>query len=473
MTTWNGRASTRQVVNAVAIRVQITSTWHDGQAPSAAMRNPYSHGLDHWKGKAPEMSPTLLQGIAAAMFALALLHTFSVAFVAKIAHHYPRHAGLIHALAEVEIVFALWAAALVTMFMAVEGPMAAIAYVESRNFTEPMFVFAIMVVAASRPVLVAMGNITRLVSRVLPLPRQAATYFAALTVIPLLGSLITEPGAMTLAALLLRESHFRHRLPVRMCYATLGVLFVNVSVGGALTPFAAPPVLMVAGIWGWDLSFMLNNFATHVVPVVLINAAVVTALFMPTLRKLPGHEPSGDDQRLPITQMLLHLGFLTLIVVFAHHPPMFLGVLLIFLLWAHAYPDHQNRLILKEALLVACFLSGLVVIGGLQQWWLKPVLAALDPVQVFIAATMLTAITDNAAVTYLAAQVPNLSDDFKFFVVAGAITGGGLTVIANAPNPAGMAILKPLFPNQTVGAGGLFIAALPPTLLMFFAFLLY
>lgn len=171
--------------------------------------------------------------------------------------------------------------------------------------------------------------------------------------------------------------------------------------------------------------------------------------------------------------MLLHLGFLALIVVFAHHPPMFLGVLLIFLLWAQAYPDHQNRLILKEALLVACFLSGLVVIGGLQQWWLKPVLQALDPVQVFVAATMLTAITDNAAVTYLAAQVPNLTDEFKFFVVAGAITGGGLTVIANAPNPAGMAILKPLFPNQTVSAGGLFIAALPPTLLMFFAFLLY
>uniref|UniRef100_UPI0025E10660 putative Na+/H+ antiporter n=1 Tax=Nevskia sp. TaxID=1929292 RepID=UPI0025E10660 len=326
---------------------------------------------------------------------------------------------------------------------------------------------------ASRPVLAAMGNVARVVARVLPLPGAAATYFAALTVIPLLGSLITEPGAMTLAALLLRESHFRHRLPARMCYATLGVLFVNVSVGGALTPFAAPPVLMVASIWGWDLNFMLSNFAIKVVPVVLINAAAVTALFMSTLRKLPTEDASGDDHRVPAAQALLHLGFLIAIVIFAHHPPMFLGVLLLFLLWAHAYPVHQNRLILKEALLVACFLAGLVIIGGLQQWWLKPVLQALNPQQVFVAATMLTAITDNAAVTYLAAQVPNLSDEFKYFVVAGAITGGGLTVIANAPNPAGMAILKPLFPNQTVGAGGLFIAALPPTLLMFFAFLLF
>jgi hypothetical protein len=419
------------------------------------------------------MTPTLFQGIAAAMFALALLHTFSVAFVAKIAHHYPRHAGLIHALAEVEIVFALWAAALISVFMAAEGPAAAIAYVDSRNFTEPLFVFAIMVVAASRPVLVAVGNVTRIIARVLPLPGAAATYFAALSIIPLLGSLITEPGAMTLAALLLRESHFRHRLPARMCYATLGVLFVNVSIGGALTPFAAPPVLMVAGIWGWDLPFMLQNFASHVVPVVIINALAVTLLFLAKLKTLPLHDASGDDHRASNAQVLLHLGFLAAIVVFAHHPPMFLAVLLIFLLWAQAYPDVQNRLILKEALLVACFLAGLVVIGGLQQWWLKPVLQALDPVEVFIAATMLTAITDNAAVTYLAAQVPNLSDEFKYFVVAGAITGGGLTVIANAPNPAGMAILKPLFPNQTVGAGGLFLAALAPTLLTFFVFLLF
>ena len=419
------------------------------------------------------MTPTLFQGIACAMFALALLHTFSVSFVARIAHHYPRHAGLIHSLAEVEIVFALWAAALISVFMAVEGPHAAIEYVDGRNFTEPLFVFAIMVVAASRPVLVAVGNVTRIIARVLPLPGAAATYFAALSIIPLLGSLITEPGAMTLAALLLRESHFRHRLPARMCYATMGVLFVNVSIGGALTPFAAPPVLMVAGIWGWDLSFMLQNFASRVVPVVLINALVVTLMFLPKLKTLPTHDASGDDHRASGAQVLLHLGFLGAIVVFAHHPPLFLGVLLLFLLWAHAYPDAQNRLILKEALLVACFLAGLVVIGGLQQWWLKPVLQALNPTEVFIAATMLTAITDNAAVTYLAAQVPNLSDSFKFFVVAGAITGGGLTVIANAPNPAGMAILKPLFPDQTVGAGGLFVAALPPTLLTFFVFLLF
>jgi hypothetical protein len=54
--------------------------------------------------------------------------------------------------------------------------------------------------------------------------------------------------------------------------------------------------------------------------------------------------------------------------------------------------------------------------------------------------------------------------------VAGAVTGGGLTVIANAPNPAGYAILKPYFADEAISAGGLFIAALPPTMVAILAF---
>lgn len=51
-----------------------------------------------------------------------------------------------------------------------------------------------------------------------------------------------------------------------------------------------------------------------------------------------------------------------------------------------------------------------------------------------------------------------VGDDFKYAVVAGAVTGGGLTVIANAPNPAGMTILKPCFKDEAVSPLGLFLA---------------
>ena len=48
--------------------------------------------------------------------------------------------------------------------------------------------------------------------------------------------------------------------------------------------------------------------------------------------------------------------------------------------------------------------------------------------------------------------------------MAGAVTGGGLTIIANAPNPAGAAILKGQFADETIHPLGLLAAALPPTL---------
>ncbi len=418
------------------------------------------------------MNPTSIQLLAAALFALALVHTFSTKLFERLAHAQPRHAKLWHLVGEVEIVFGLWAIVLVAVMMALAGKAAAVEYADSRNYTEPLFVFAIMVVAASKPILGAAQLLARgfaaTMMRVLPLSMPTALYFTALALIPLLGSLITEPAAMTLAALMLRDRYFGDNTSVRMRYATLGVLFVNISIGGALTPFAAPPVLMVAAAWGWDLGFMLQTFGKHVLPVVVINAALVTVLFRKELQtiRLPPARESGT----PAGVIGLHLALLAGIVVFAHHPPLFLGLMLMFLGIAAAYPQYQSRLMLKEALLVAFFLAGLVVLGGLQQWWLQPLLLKMDAKEVFLGATLLTAITDNAALTYLASQVPGLSDEFKYYVVAGAITGGGLTVIANAPNPAGLSILRERFPDGVVSPLGLLAAAAGPTLVAVIAF---
>lgn len=414
------------------------------------------------------MNPAPIQLIAAGLFALALIHTFSTKLFERLAHAQPRHARLWHLVGEVEIVFGLWAIALTAVMMALLGKAAATEYLDSRNYTEPLFVFAIMVVAASRPILNAAQLLARGFARLLPLPTTTALYFTALALIPLLGSLITEPAAMTLAALMLRDRYFGANTSLRLRYATLGVLFVNISIGGALTPYAAPPVLMVAGTWGWDLGFMLRTFGAHVVPVVLINAGVATWLFRKQLAALK--LPTTQDAGTPATVMALHIALLAGIVVFAHHPPLFLGLMLLFLGIAAAYPQYQSRIMLKEALLVAFFLAGLVVLGGLQQWWLQPLLLKLDAKQVFLGATALTAITDNAALTYLAAQVPGLTDEFKYYVVAGAITGGGLTVIANAPNPAGLSLLRERFPDGVVNPLGLLLAAAGPTLVAMTAF---
>jgi hypothetical protein len=405
----------------------------------------------------------------AVLFAVAILHTFAAPALARLARRHPAHAGIWHLLGEVEVVFGFWALVLVAFMAVAAGPADALAYVDSRNFTEPLFVFAVMVIAATRPILHATRAALDALARLLPLPAGPAMYFVVLAVVPLLGSFITEPAAMTLAALILSARLFAAGLSDRLQYATLGVLFVNVSIGGTLTPYAAPPVLMVAATWGWDLPFMLAHIGWKAALAVVVNAAGVTLLFAKELAALRP-VASAAVQPMPLALVLVHLAFLAGVVLTAHHPAVFLGLFVLFVGVAHAYERFQDRLILREALLVGCFLAGLVVLGGQQGWWLAPLLLGMNADAVFYGAAALTAITDNAALTYLGSLVQGLTDEFKYALVTGAVAGGGLTVIANAPNPAGLSILRGHFAQGSVSALALLLAALPPTAVAIAAF---
>jgi Na+/H+ antiporter NhaD/arsenite permease-like protein len=245
-------------------------------------------------------------------------------------------------------------------------------------------------------------------------------------------------------------------------------LFVNVSIGGTLTPFAAPPVLMVAEKWNWDTWYMLSNFGWKAAVAVLLNAAIATYLFRKQLLSL--NASKAEKLTVPIPLVVVHLAFLVLVVVFAHHPKIFVALFLFFMGVATAYREFQRPLILREGLLVAFFLAGLVVLGGMQQWWLQPTLLGMSDTAIFYGAMALTAFTDNAAITYLGSLVEGLSPEFKQALVAGAVTGGGLTIIANAPNPAGVSILRDRFNERAINPLGLLIAALPPTLIAMLAF---
>ena len=415
------------------------------------------------------INPTSIQLIAAVLFALAVVHTFSTKYFEHLAHIQPQHAGIWHLLGEVEVVFGFWAMVLILFIFALSGQHEAITYLESRDFTEPMFVFVIMVIAGTRPILDFAAATVQRIALLLPLNSGVAMYFLLLAFVPLLGSFITEPAAMTLAALMLRDTLFSKEISTRLKYATVGVLFVNISIGGTLTPFAAPPVLMVAAKWNWDIVFMMTTFGWKAALAVAVNACVVTWLFRHEL----GHVSQTENAAAPKTPLLVvlvHLVFLILVVLFAHHPAAFMGLFLFFLGFTTAYQQYQSPLILREAFLVAFFLAGLVVLGGQQQWWLQPILMDMDDTAVFFGAALLTAVTDNAALTYLGSLVEGLSQEFKVALVAGAVAGGGLTVIANAPNPAGFAILRSKFDEQSIHPLGLLIAALPPTLVAIIAF---
>lgn len=402
--------------------------------------------------------------IAAILFALALIHTFATKTFVRFAERHPNHAGLFHFLGEVEVVFGFWAFVLILAIAMISGGAQAIEYAETRSYTEPLFVFVIMVVAASKPVLELIRALIFAIARRVPLRTAVMRVWLCLALVPLLGSFITEPAAMTLAALMLGPQIFRkdQGMPEWLKYGALGVLFVNVSIGGTLTSFAAPPVLMVASTWNWDSLFMVSIFGWKAALAVLINATVISSMLCKRIVDEPLGAPAPDA--IPVLVSAIHIAFLAAVVVFAHHPIIFMGVFMFFIGFTTAYEKYQNPLILKEGLLVGFFLAGLVVLGGMQQWWLQPIVSGLKPTALFFGATALTAITDNAALTYLGSLIPGLSDQAKYMLVAGAVAGGGLTVIANAPNPAGVALLRNGFNDESIGVGGLLLGALPPTL---------
>lgn len=418
--------------------------------------------------------PTSFELFASICFGLALIHTFSVKALQNWARRFPEGSvaeNVLHLLGEVEVVFGLWALILLLFLTFTQGSEEAIHFMESRNFTEPAFVFVIMTVCSTRPILALAASLIERASHALPFPRPTSFYITALVLGPILGSFITEPAAMTVTALILLERFYEKGIPARLKYATLGLLFVNVSIGGVLTPYAAPPVLMVAKVWDWDLSFMASTFGWKAALAVTISTLWTAFRFRRELGKLNWEKAKSSKKvEMPLWVSLTHLAFLALIVLSSHHLVIFSGFFLFFLGLATVTREYQSELKLREGMLVAFFLGGLVILGSPQRWWLEPLITELQALPLYLGATALTAITDNAALTYLGAQVPDLTEASKYALVAGAVTGGGLTVIANAPNPAGYGILNPSFGKDGISPIRLFTAALVPTAVAAFCF---
>ncbi|CAN5885523.1 putative Na+/H+ antiporter [soil metagenome] len=439
-------------------------------------------------------------GIATGIFLLAVVHTFAASWFAARAHDVqhaydaraqaegrPRlpsvRAELLHFLGEIEVVFGLWAVVLVAAITAHAGWGTARHYLnDTVNYTEPLFVVVVMALASTRPVVGFAESVLRKIAS-LGGGTPAAWWMTILSVGPVLGSLITEPAAMTISALLLARQFYDLRPSMRLMHATLGLLFVNVSIGGTLTHFAAPPVLMVARHWEWDSAYMLSHFGWRAVLAVLTSNLVYLVVFRKELRGLAGLAPRADIEQpdeaapldapslLPVPGWLVaaHLLFLAWTVMNSHYPALFLGGFLFFLGFARATAAYQSHVELRTPLLVGFFLGGLVIHGALQGWWIAPVLGSLAEFPLFTGAMILTAFNDNALITYLATLVPNLSEPLKLAVVEGAVVGGGLTVIANAPNPAGQALLGRFFPGG-ISPVGLLAGAVVPTLIAALAF---
>ena len=479
-------------------------------------QNPEWGIMDKLKYRASQESGFNL--VASIIFLCAIIHTFLAGYFTEISHRAEKahrkkieregrtaqakphedakddvsfRAHAFHLLGEVEAIFGIWVIALVGAIIwffglapgeggFMEGLLQFKDYIgKDVNFTEPLFVVIIMATAATRPVVRFAEMLVDSVAKVFG-GTPAAWWFSALTITPLLGSFITEPAAMTIAALLLSKKFFELQPSPKFAYATLGLLFVNISVGGTLTHFAAPPVLMIAAKWHFGLSFMFLNFGWKAAIGILLANTLYFTVFRKEFRKLIPVNRGGSyvppwverEDPIPAWITVMHLIFLAWTVFFAHYPALFVSGFLFLIAFSQATGHHQNEVNMKGPILVGFFLGGLVIHGGVQGWWISVLLTSIDNSWLLMSgAVFLTAFNDNAAITYLASQAPGLSIAAKYAVVAGAVTGGGLTVIANAPNPAGQSILGHYFEGG-VSPGKLALAAIIPTFIMGACFML-
>lgn len=428
--------------------------------------------------------------VASLLFLGAILHTFFAHRFTVLSNtlkeYNIRHGRLpansfrveiLHLLGEVEVVFGIWVIPLLATMTYTFSWNTAIYYLEKVSYLEAMFVVVIMAVSSSGPILQCaekmMGWIARMGGGSI-----SAWWWTILTVGPLSGSLITEPGAMTISAFLLAQQFYEYRPKRRFAYATLGLLFTNVSVGGVLTSFAAPPVLMVSKGWEWDSQYMLHHFGWKALLGILCSNTLYYFIFRKDFHELEMRRSKMQSHSkrqpspVPLWIIGVHLAFLVWIVIHNHYPVIFLGTFLLFLGFYQATLFYQKRIELKPAILVGLFLAGLVVHGNLQAWWLQPVLEKASHEALLLISIALTSFNDNAAITFLATLVPDFTEAMKYAIVAGAVTGGGLTVIANAPNPTGQSILGKYF-NGSISSLFLFCAAFFPTLFVAFIFYVF
>lgn len=399
---------------------------------------------------------------------MAVLHTF---LVKRLQHHALKFKSgtflqlIFHLLGEIEVVFGLWAIIYLFFLTLLNGSSLTVTYLRSCNFNEPAFVFIIMVISSSRPIMILAERVIELISKLIPINKANSFYMTILIIGPLLGSFITEPAAMTVTALLLLKHFYKKNISQKFMYSTLGLLFVNISIGGTITPFAAPPILMVATKWKWDLLFMITHFGWKAILAIIFSTALITFRFSNELKNISITENSVKENFTPLWINLIHLIILGLVITLAQYPLIFFLLFLFFLGITSLTSKYQHELKIKEALLVTFFLIGIVILGGPQHWWLEPIITKLNSVSLYFSSMLLTAITDNAALTYLGSQVPTLTQSSQYALVAGSVVGGGLTVMANAPNPAGHGILKHSFGEEGISPLKLFYSAIIPTII--------
>jgi hypothetical protein len=431
------------------------------------------------------MTPSTFNIIATIIFACAICHTFFSHRLYLIAKSYEMKRlsyaqkfaiEILRFLSEVEVIFGIWVVPLLAIMAFMLDWQSVLQYLNTLSFTQPLFVSCLLVMASSVPIV---HFVEKMLTKVAILNNGsiAAWWLVILTLGPLMGSLLKETVAITLSVAILCDRFFRYKPSAHLAYATLAILFVNTSIGSLLTNFGSGAIVMIAKEWKWDSYFMFTNFGWKAILAILIINISALRYFRKEFQLLHAQAKikrlSKQKQRngIPGWVTLITFIFLFWMISQSDQPVIFVGSLLLFLgFYQAAFP--KERLESGPAMMVLFFLSALVIHGTLQYWWVADLLKSFPDKMIFPIGVFLSAFNHNALITYLASHVEGFSDQAKYNLVSGVISGGGLTILGNAPNFAAFAIASSYF-TEGLSPFRLFLYSVPPSFVACIIFQLF
>lgn len=426
------------------------------------------------------MSPTRFEIVATTIFLMAVIHTLLSPLLYNQAmllaqkkrvnrerwkfYHFSSEVLLL--LGEIEVIFGIWLVPLFIWFGINKGWSSLLAYLNGIDFTNPLYILVIVVAVGTRPIITFVERILEWIAR-LGGDTPGAWWWTILTIAPLFGSAIKEPGAMAIASILLAKKFFAYHPSKKFCYATLALLLANVSVGGLLTSFSSLSLFNYAKKWDYTTWKTFSTIGWKAVIAIIVANFIYYLFFRKHFRRenFPKRVPTLEKDEVqtptPVWITIVHILFVIAIAFTGEHAPLFMGIFLLFLGFHHATSFYQTPLKLKRAALLGFFFASLIIHGELQGWWVAPILENLSRFPTFIVSSLLSMFVDNATVSFIVIDVPQLDAIDRYLLITGTMAAGGLTVIASGSNPIGISILRSSFFGK-ISFLSLFLAALMP-----------
>lgn len=422
---------------------------------------------------------------AAVFFFLSILHTFCTPFFYKrfqICQHkkmifpekWRKYLWLSESyrlLSSVDVIFIFWSVPLFLWFLYSEGYAEAIDYFNHRNYLFALFIMIMLILLESRPIVYLSECIFLTIAKI---GKQSPKcwWWTLMLGAPFSAILLKETGAMIIAATLLVRYFYKFAPSLRFSYATMGLLFSNISVGGLITDISSRALLLVSPALKGEQEFVIRHFSWKAVIAIFLSTTTYYLMFRKEFDHFPKvvKNASIADERVPIWLICLHVLFVAAIMSVRSVPLLMIGILILYLGLHQFTIFYQNSIRVTKVCCVGLFYAGLLILGGLQEWWMLVIMHRMSDFGYMFTSYILSMFLDNVLVNYLVHNLSVATDCFLYLVIAGCMSAGGVTILANAPNIVGYLIIKPFFPTSPVSLGRLFVFALGPSLIALMTF---